>query len=259
MEEFKEPTTCIIKHSNPCGIASGESLSAAIDRAIDSDPLSAFGGIVGLNRKCDQTTVEKLFKKLNFLEIVMAPDFEPKALEELQKKKNLRVLKMKWVSDPVKKTPQCKFTRIGVLVQEGETPIEIGAEQAKKTWKVVTEVKLKEEDWRELVFAWKCVKLVKSNAVVLTQNMATVGVGAGQMSRVDSVNIACQKAGTKTKGSYLASDAFFPMPDNIELAAKHGIRAIVQPGGSVKDADVIASCDQHKIAMVFTGERHFRH
>jgi phosphoribosylaminoimidazolecarboxamide formyltransferase/IMP cyclohydrolase len=229
-----------------------------MDRAIDSDPLSAFGGIVGLNRICDMKTADALFAKLNFIEVIVAPDFESAALLKLQEKKNLRILRIKQAKVGGREL-QYKFTRLGVLVQEGEKPIALTAKEAAAKWKVVTKTGLSASDWEELLFAWKCSKLVKSNAIVLTHDQATVGIGAGQMSRVDSVRIACEKAGAKAKGSYLASDGFFPMPDNIELAALAGIRAIVQPGGSIKDEDVIKACDYHKIPMVFTGERHFRH
>jgi len=258
LEEFQGPAACVIKHNNPCGVAQGKELADALDRAIDSDPLSAFGGIVGLNRVCDARTVEVLFKKLNFIEVIIAPDFEARAASELEKKKNLRILRVNPTSSK-EAGLQYKFTQVGVLVQEKDRPIDLTAAQAQKSWKVVTEKTLKPGDWAELLFAWKCAKLVKSNAIVLTKDLATVGIGAGQMSRVDSVRIAAEKAGKRSQGAYLGSDAFFPMPDNIELAHKYGIKAIVQPGGSIKDEEVIAACNKHQIAMVFTGERHFRH
>ena len=230
----------------------------ALDKAIDSDPISAFGGIVGLNGKCCLKTVQTLFAKLNFLEIVVAPDFDEDAVAELSKKKNLRILKIQ-KSKSEGPEFQMKHTQLGALLQDKDSAIRLSVNDAKKNWKVATKTAPEEGDWGELLFAWKCAKLVKSNAIVLTQNRGTVGIGAGQMSRVDSVNISCQKAGDKTKGSFLGSDAFFPMPDNIEIVAKHGIKAIVQPGGSIKDEDVIKACDEHGIAMVLTGERHFRH
>jgi len=259
LKEFKEPAACVIKHNNPCGLAQNKNLAAALDLAIDSDPLSAFGGIIGLNRTCTRKEVETIFKKLSFFEVILAPDFEEEALGELQKKKNLRILKIKKAAQQERCSLDFRHTQIGVLCQEKDPVISLTPEEARSEWKVVTKNKPNANDWSELLFAWKCAKLVKSNAIVLTRNQATVGIGAGQMSRVDSVEISCRKAGKRTKGSTLGSDAFFPMPDNIEIASQHGIKIIVQPGGSVKDQEVIDACDKHGITMVFTGERHFRH
>ncbi len=260
LDEFRDsPTACVIKHNNPCGIGSSDNLPDALSKAIDSDPLSSFGGIVGLNGICDEKTVKVLTSKLGFIEIVLAPDFTSEALAELQKKKNLRILKIKEPKTSSGQNYQFRFTRLGVLVQDQDAPISLTVKDIKSEWKVPTKKQLEEKDWEELLFAWKCSKLVKSNAIVLTKDKGTVGIGAGQMSRVDSVRISCEKAGEKTKGSFMGSDAFFPMPDNIELAAKHGIKAIAQPGGSIKDEDVVKACDKLGIAMVFTGKRHFRH
>ncbi len=255
--EFTEPAACVIKHNNPCGIAQALKLEAAAAAAIDSDPLSAFGGIVGLNRKCDAATAKVITDKLKFFEVILAPDYDPKALEILKSRANLRILKVKLdaASDPL----NYRIDDWGLLAQDTDFPLAGKDKELLKNLKWVTKKKGAKEDEAGLVFAWKCAKLVRSNAIVLVQGTQTVGIGAGQMSRVDSVKIATEKSGTKAWGSILASDGFFPMPDNIEVAHQHGIRMIIQPGGSIKDAEVIAACDKFGIAMCFTGKRHFRH
>jgi len=249
LSEFDRPTACVVKHTNPSGIAEDKNLTQAVERAIACDPMSAFGGIVGLNRLCDLKTAKKIYERLNFLEIIVAPSFEPEAFEFLKGRKNVRLIQ-------VGQTPEggwnLRFTKFGVLLQDRDRT---GA--PKLQW--VTKARLAGGELKELLFAWKCVKTVRSNAIVISQGYQTVGIGAGQMSRVDSVQIAIQKAGPRARGGFLASDAFFPMADSIELAGRAGIRAVVQPGGSIRDKEVIGAADRTGIAMAFTGERHFRH
>ncbi|MBI3316687.1 MAG: bifunctional phosphoribosylaminoimidazolecarboxamide formyltransferase/IMP cyclohydrolase [Candidatus Omnitrophica bacterium] len=258
--EFPKPAACVIKHSNPCGIAEAPSISEALDKAIECDLMSAFGGIVGVNQPCDLETAKLAFDRLSFFEVFVAPSFEPAALRLLKTRKNLRLIAFTDGLDAslMKKPWDIKFLRTGILLQDKNLPLGNSGKMKSKIH-FVTKIKLEEKEMEPLLFAWRCVKQVKSNAIVLTQGFQTVGIGAGQMSRVDSVDIACRKAGYRTDGAFLASDAFFPMPDSIEIAADHKIRAIIQPGGSLRDADVIAACDRFGIAMAFTGERHFRH
>lgn len=257
LKEFEDPAVCVIKHNNPCGVAEDKSLAKALEYAVESDPLSAFGGIVGINRPCTLALAELAFEKLKFFEVLVAPKFEADALAMMQKRQNLRLIEYEKVepSDPY----DFKVLANGLLVQQRDWPLTTRLQELKKNLNFVTTVKLGASELDDLLFAFKCVKVVKSNAIVLTQGRRTVGIGAGQMSRVDSVDIACRKAGDRTQGGYMASDAFFPMPDSIEIAAKHKIKAIIQPGGSVKDPDVIAACNQFGIAMALTGERHFKH
>lgn len=257
VQEFSGAAACVIKHNNPCGIAEDKSLAKAVELAIASDPLSAFGGIIGINQPCDAKVAETALKHLHFFEVFVAPSFSKEAIELLQVRKNLRIIS---AGKPSEFLPyDLRFMKSGVLVQDKDPSLDVRMSELKKNLKVVTQKKPKPSEIEDLLFAFKCVKVVKSNAIVLTQGRQTVGIGAGQMSRVDSVDIACRKAGDKTKGSLLASDAFFPMPDSIDTAHKFGIKAIIQPGGSVKDPEVIAACDQYGIAMILTGERHFKH
>lgn len=255
--EFKEPSICVIKHTNPCGLAQNKNLVKAVDEAIDSDPVSAFGGIIGINRVCSEEVAQKILDRLGFFEIIVAPGYKPKALARLQARKNLRIMEVKGLDREA--GIEIKLLRTGALVQTKDAPLRFRLNEFKKNLKWVTKHKLGKDKLDELVFAYQCAKLVKSNAIVLTQGFKTVGVGAGQMSRVDSTKIACDKAGEKTRGAFVGSDAFFPMPDSIEYAAKFGIEAIIQPGGSIKDQDAIDTCNKLGIAMVFTGERHFKH
>lgn len=257
LAEFSAPTACVIKHNNPCGIASDPDLVKAVEYAIDSDSLSAFGGIVGLNHSCDLKTAQKILEKLGFFEVLVAPSFKAGALKILKTRKNLRLIQVNSLGDDY--PYEFKFLRSGILVQEKDLPIQNRMVEFKKGLCFVTKATLSGEEVDEMIFAFQCAKVVKSNAIVLTQGKRTVGVGAGQMSRVDSMQIALQKAGYLAEGAYVGSDAFFPMPDSIELAARHKIKGIIQPGGSIRDNDVIAACDAAGIAMVFTGERHFRH
>ncbi len=257
MKEFEEPAACVIKHNNPCGIGEDKTLAKALEYAIASDSMSAFGGIIGINRPCTLAIAELAFEKLKFFEVLVAPKFEADALAMMQKRQNLRLIEFENAqpSEPY----DFKVLTNGLLIQQRDWALTARMAELKKTLSVVTAAKLNPAEIEDLLFAFKCVKVVKSNAIVITQNRQTVGIGAGQMSRVDSVDIACRKAGDLTKGGYMASDAFFPMPDSIEIAAKHKIKAIIQPGGSLKDADVIAACNQYGIAMLMTGERHFKH
>jgi len=252
--EFSEPTTAIIKHTNPCGIASGPTLAESYARAFSVDPVSAYGSVIAFNRPVDAATAEVLGKL--FVEAIVAPAYEPAALERLSTKKNLRLMDMSTTAGD-EYGLQLKTIGGGMLVQ---TPDTQGANA--DTWKCVTERQPTAAETRALVFAWLVVKHVKSNAIVYAQDGMVVGVGAGQMSRVDSVKIGAAKArelGHSLAGTVVASDAFFPFPDGVEEAARAGARAIVQPGGSVRDAEVIAAANRLGLAMLFTGERHFRH
>jgi phosphoribosylaminoimidazolecarboxamide formyltransferase/IMP cyclohydrolase len=251
--EHEEAAAVIVKHTNPCGVAVAESLAAAYRSAREADPVSAFGGIVALNRPVDREAAEALVE--TFIECVAAPSFEDDALALLRGKQKLRVLATGPLPAAGAREHTWKRVSGGVVVQDRDATAagEIAA------GKVVTKRAPTEEELRALELAWRVCKHVKSNAIVLAREGRTVGVGAGQMSRVESVRIACGKAGDRARGSVLASDAFFPFPDGVELAAQHGVTAIAQPGGSVKDAEAIAAADAAGVAMVFTGARHFRH
>ncbi|HSO31466.1 MAG TPA: bifunctional phosphoribosylaminoimidazolecarboxamide formyltransferase/IMP cyclohydrolase [Labilithrix sp.] len=251
--EFSRPAAVVVKHTNPCGVACSDQLADAYRTAREADPLSAFGGIVALNREVDEATAKLLAE--TFLECVVAPSFSKGALELLRTKKNLRLLATgTWLSAD-HAALQYKRVGGGLVVQARDA----SADGEVTRGKVVTKRSPTAEEMKALDFAWRVCKHVKSNAIVLAKGERTVGVGAGQMSRVISVQIACEKAGEESKGSVLASDAFFPFPDGLEMAGKNGITAVAQPGGSVKDADVIAAADAMDIAMVMTGFRHFRH
>jgi len=252
--EFSEPTTAIIKHTNPCGIASGATLAESYQRAFSVDPVSAFGSVIAFNRPVDGATVEAIGKL--FVEAIVAPAYAPAALERLSAKKNLRLMDMSTTAGD-EYGLQLKSIGGGMLAQ---TPDTLGAHA--DAWKCVTERQPTDAEMRALVFAWLVVKHVKSNAIVYAQEGIVVGVGAGQMSRVDSVKIGAVKAGElghSLVGTVVASDAFFPFPDGVEEAARAGATAIVQPGGSVRDAEVIATANRLGLAMLLTGERHFRH
>ena len=253
VRDFKEPAACIIKHTNPTGVAQASSLACAYKEAWETDSLSAFGGIVGLNRKVDVLTAQRIIKS-GFMECILAPGYEPQALELLTDKKNLRLLEV--VFDSVRKGGDWDFKKIdgGVLIQEQDI-----ADFKPEDLKVVTKTKPTKKEMASLVFAWRVVKYVKSNAIVLAQGEKTVGIGMGQTSRVDSVFMAIKRAGKRSKKAVMASDAFFPKADNIALAKKAGIKAIIQPGGSIADEEVIRAANKAKIAMVFTGIRHFKH
>lgn len=249
--EFEEPACVILKHANPCGVGVGDSILEAYERALAGDPVSAFGGIVGVNRPLDREAAAKM-KEL-FLEVIIAPEFTPEALEILTKKKNLRLLE----AGPLKPRTHGLALRSvsgGILAQQTDWKA-----TDRSAMKVVTKKQPTDDDWKGLLFGWKVVRWVRSNAIVYSAKDRTLGVGAGQMSRIDAANFGIQKAGGNVEGGYLASDAFFPFRDVVDLAAEHKIRAIIQPGGSVRDEESIAAADEHGISMVFTGERHFRH
>jgi len=254
VSEFQRPAVAIIKHNNPCGAAEDDSLRVAYVSALACDPVSAFGGVMAFNRSLDAPTAEEVGKI--FVECIVAPGYEPAAMDKLAPKKNLRLL----VLDPRDEAPdELELKRIsgGVLVQEPDRHA-----LSETDLKVVTERAPSDAERRALLFAWKVCKHVKSNAIVFAREGRTIGIGAGQMSRVDSVKIAVMKAATAglpLADTVLASDAFFPFPDGIEEAGRAGATAVIQPGGSVRDADVIAAANKLGIAMVFTGVRHFRH
>jgi len=257
--EFNDPACVILKHSNPCGAAlSDDSLVDAYRTAFSVDPTSAFGGIVGLNRSLDKDTAKAISEV--FTEVVIAPDYTKEALDILMQKKNIRLLKVPEISAGVSAKKPILFTRRvvgGILLQDRDLgDVDLGDAR------IVTKRKPTEDEMRALGLAWKIVKFVKSNAIVYANKNQIVGVGAGQMSRVDSSKIAIMKAkdaGLSTEGTVIASDAFFPFRDGVDEAAKAGATAVVQPGGSVRDQEVIDAADEHGMAMIFTGMRHFRH
>ncbi len=245
--DFEETACAIIKHQTPCGVGLGENVAEAYERAYLADSVSAFGGIVGLNKTVDVKTAEEMAKV--FYEVIIAPDYEPKALEILKAKKNLRIVKVnKRLLSPL----SFKSVFSGILVQDSDI-------KDFSEWKVVTKRAPSNYEDETLKFAWKVVKWVRSNAIVLAIKGRTVGIGGGQTSRVGAVEIAVKNAGHQANGAVLASDAFFPFRDGIDAAAKGKITAVIQPGGSKRDEEVIQACNEYDIAMVFTGYRHFRH
>jgi phosphoribosylaminoimidazolecarboxamide formyltransferase / IMP cyclohydrolase len=246
--EFESPASAIIKHTNPCGCAEASTLVESYRRAFEADPISAYGGVLAFNRELDAETAEEIAK--TFIEAIAAPAYSAKALEILTAKKNLRLLRV--VSAALE--PVVKSITGGFLVQTPDIHRLSRAEAQVKTKRAPTEA-----EWTALEFGWKVAKHVKSNAIVYARAGQSVSVGAGQMSRVDSVKVGAMKAVLPLTGTVLASDAFFPFADGLEEAATHGITAVIQPGGSVRDADVIAAADRLGLAMVFTGVRHFRH
>ncbi|WP_010651646.1 bifunctional phosphoribosylaminoimidazolecarboxamide formyltransferase/IMP cyclohydrolase [Oceanobacillus massiliensis] len=251
LAEYKAPAAVAVKHMNPCGIGVSKTLAGAFERAYDADPISIFGGIVACNREIDAATANQLSEI--FLEIVIAPAFNEEALEILTRKKNIRLLELELHAGA---TVTKKLTTVngGVLIQDSDHG-SVSADDLK----VATKRQPTQEELENLLFAWKAVKHVKSNAILLAKDNQTIGVGAGQMNRIGSANIAIKQAGEKAKGAVMASDAFFPMPDTVEAAAEAGITAIIQPGGSKRDQDSIDVCDQHGITMVYTNMRHFKH
>ena len=251
IREFTEPTCLIVKHGNPCGVASGDTIADIYSRAFNADSKSAFGGIIALNRTCDFATAEKINSV--FIEIVIAPDYEKTALEILTRKKNLRILSVGEILPKVPKIEH-RFISGGLLVQETDI-----SSISKKHLNVVTENYPGQTQIGDMLFAWKVLKHVKSNAIITVKNKTSVGIGAGQVSRVDAVEIAITKSADNLSGAILASDAFFPFRDSIDLIAKSGVKAIIQPGGSIRDNDVIAACNEYGIAMAFTGMRCFKH
>ncbi len=251
VKSFSIPAATIIKHTNPCGAATGDNLLEAYQKAHDADPISAYGSIVGLNRVVDVKTAELLSK--NFIEVIIAPDFDKEAFEILSKKTALRLIK---TNDNQTSSDDYLFRYIdnSFLVQSKNDLLVQDSDL-----EIVTSFKPSKADLNDLMFAFNLVKYVKSNAILIANNGQSLGIGAGQMSRVDAVEIALKKAGEKARGAVLASDAFFPFKDSIELAAKYGIRAIIQPGGSKRDQESIDACEANKICMAFSGSRHFLH
>lgn len=254
LSEFDAPTVAIIKHNNSCGLASRDDLAEAYRRAFSGDPVAAFGGVVASNRKIDLPTAREIDR--THYDVIVAPGYEPDALELLRKKENLRLVQVA----PYSRLPSSRFrldfrqVRGGFLAQ-----IPDSISEAELRPRVVTRRQPSQAELSDLIFAWKAVKSIKSNAIVIAKDRTLLGMGAGQPSRVVSVELALKRAGEAARGSVLASDAFFPFTDGPELAIKHGVTAIIQPGGSVRDREVIELADRHNVAMVFTGIRHFRH
>ena len=247
-QEFDEPAAIIVKHTNACGAAIGATVAEAYQKALEADPVSAFGGVIGINREVDAAAAEEIAKL--FVEAIAAPAFSAEARERFAAKKNLRLVEVK--AAPAR--PVVKNVSGGLLLQDADTGRVVEGELDVVTWRPPTA-----EELRGLLFAWRVSKHVKSNAIVYAREGQTLGVGAGQMSRVDAARFGAQKAVLSLKGSVAASDAFFPFPDGLETVAAAGATAVIQPGGSVKDQDVIAAADRLGLAMVFTGIRHFRH
>ena len=260
VQSFTAPALAIIKHTNPCGLACGDSLVEAYKRAHSGDPVSAYGGIIGSNRPIDEATAQEISQL--FYEAIIAPEFTPEALATLSKKKNIRLLATHMPIDPKSINtqilhvgrPDVRSVSGGLLLQ---TPDAVGEREFE--YSVVTDRDPTLEEVTDLMFAWKAVRHVKSNAIVLAHKLMLVGVGAGQMNRVTSVQLAVEKAAERARGSVLASDAFFPFADGVEATAKAGVTAIIQPGGSVRDEETIRMANHYAIAMIFTGKRHFRH
>jgi len=250
--EFDEPAAAIVKHNNPCGCALGATVEEAFEGALATDPLSAYGGVVCLNRPVNTRLAEKLHGM--FLEMVFAPDYDEDACEVLKQKENLRILRDAERRSWPETDHEFQRVRGGLLVQDRDEEVESREEMDAVTQRAPTDA-----EWDDLVFAWSVCKHVRSNAIVLARERATLGIGAGQMSRVDSVRLAIEKSRTALDGAVMASDAFFPFPDGPEVAIEAGIRCVIQPGGSRRDAEVIEACNRADVAMVFTSRRHFRH
>ena len=252
---FSEPACVIVKHANPCGIALGSNIKEAYEKAFASDKTSAFGGIIAFNRSLDQSTTDKIVEN-QFVEVIIAPGVDHQAREILSKKENIRLLDTKELGEPTKE-PKILSVNGGLLIQDNDLAV-ITSEDLK----VVSERKPSKDEIENCLFAWKVCKFVKSNAIVYTKDNQTIGIGAGQMSRIDSAQIAASKAverGFETQGCSMASDAFFPFRDGIDAAAKIGITSVIQPGGSMRDEEVIDAANEAGMAMLFTGVRHFRH
>ena len=251
LKEFNSTACVIVKHANPCGVALGANMLNVYKRAFNADSLSAFGGIIAINQPCDDILAKEISKV--FVEIVLAPAFTKKSLEIFSKKKNLRILEIGNIHSR-EQLLEVRNVVGGVIVQETDTSI-----LSENNLQVVTENKPSDNDMKTMLFGWKVLKHVKSNGILIVKDNTTVGVGAGQVSRVDSVDIAMNKSGDSIKDSILCSDAFFPFRDSIDKIAGSGIKAVLQPGGSVRDDEVVSACNEHGIAMVFTGQRCFKH
>jgi phosphoribosylaminoimidazolecarboxamide formyltransferase/IMP cyclohydrolase len=256
IKDFDSPCACVVKHNSPCGVASSGTLRAAYRDAFRCDSLSAFGGIVGLNRRVDSKTAKEIYGS-GFLECIIAPGYDAGALKVLKERKNLRIIEFKDMSGRAKPgIYSCDVKKIegGMLIQE-QDELDITADDLR----VMTKKKPSKDQIGSLLFAWRAAKHVKSNAIVVAKGQHTIGIGGGQPSRVDSVKIAINKAGKSARGGCLASDGFFPKPDSVRAAAKAGIAAIIQPGGSIRDEEAVKAADRAGIAMVFTEVRHFKH
>jgi len=252
IDEFQVPACVIIKHNNPCGVALGKGPLEAYRRAFACDPMSAYGGVICLNRRVDRETAEAIAEQ--FLEVLFAPGYDDDALEVLSVKRNTRILDNRERRGLMHLEPNLRQVQGGMLVQDRDFAL-----QEREEMRVVSSRQPTEAEWGELLFAWKVCKHVRSNAIVLSRDLATVGIGAGQMSRVDSVRLAIEKAQSPLEGAVLASDAFFPFADGPQAAIDAGVTAIIQPGGSIRDAEVVGAVDAAGAAMVFTARRHFRH
>ena len=251
LKEFSTPAVVAVKHMNPCGVGAGTDIFKAWRKAYEGDPISIFGGIIALNRKVTKEVAKELSEL--FLEIVIAPSYDKEAFEILALKKNIRIMELDMEKD-IKSSYKNVSVMGGILLQEYDFK-KLNSDEIE----CVTDIKPTAKELEDLLFAWKVVKHVKSNAIVIAKDEQTVGVGAGQMNRVGAAKIALEQAKEQAKGAVMASDAFFPMPDTVELAIKHGIKAIIQPGGSIKDTLSIEKCNEYGISMIFTGVRHFKH
>ena len=251
LKEFEETACVIVKHANPCGVSKGENMLEVYKQAFNADSLSAFGGVIAMNKQCDELVAKEISKV--FVEIVLAPSFTKEALEIFSTKKNLRVLEVGNIK-PREKLLEVRNVVGGIIVQETDTSV-----IKKQDLKTVTTTSPTDSEVETMLFGWKVLKHIKSNGILIVKDNTTVGVGAGQVSRVDSVDIAMKKSGENIQGSILCSDAFFPFRDSIDKISNSGIKAVLQPGGSVRDNEVIEACNEHGIAMVFTGQRCFKH
>tara|TARA_Y100000758_G_scaffold76905_1_gene51706 strand:+ start:374 stop:1927 length:1554 start_codon:yes stop_codon:yes gene_type:complete len=251
VREFDDPACVIVKHANPCGVATGNDLLDVYNRAFNADSLSAFGGIIAFNRMCTKEVAEAIVSI--FVEIVLAPDFEPGALEIFKQKKNLRVLELGSFEKRATKL-EIRHVDGGLLVQDTDTKI-----LSRDDLNIVTKKEPDEKDIETALFTWRVLRHAKSNGILIAKDNTTVGLGAGQVSRVDAVHMALRKGGEKVRGGVLASDAFFPFPDSIDAIKDSGIKLVIQPGGSIRDREVIDACNEYGIAMMFTGTRCFKH
>ena len=253
VREFEVPACAIVKHNNPCGVALGKTAQEAYERAFACDPLSAFGGVIAINSTVDETLAKKIAEQ--FVEVLIAPEYGHGALAVLMEKPNVRLLEDEERRVPAMRDHDIKQVAGGLLVQDRDADLQDRADM-----QVVTKRSPSEPEWSEMLFAWRIARHVRSNAIVITRDLATVGIGAGQMSRVDSVRLALEKSRAESlEGAALASDAFFPFSDGPDLAVEAGVRSIIQPGGSVRDQEVIDAADAADVTMVFTHRRHFRH
>jgi phosphoribosylaminoimidazolecarboxamide formyltransferase/IMP cyclohydrolase len=253
VNEFEVPACVIVKHNNPCGAALGATALEAYEKAFACDPLSAYGGVIAFNRRVDKATAEKLHQQ--FIEVLIAPGYDDDALEVLTQKQNIRILEDQERRLPALGEPEIRQVTGGLLVQDPDS-----SRDERESMDVVTQRRPTEDEWADLLFAWRIARHVKSNAIVLSRGLSTLGIGAGQMSRIDSVRLSVEKARVDSlQGSSLASDAFFPFADGPALAIEAGVTAVIQPGGSVRDDEVIAAAEEAGVAMVFTKRRHFRH